>query len=145
MTVRAKAPRHLWVIGILALLWNAVGAMDYVMTKSKVDWYIAALTPEQLDYFTAFPAWVTATWAIGVWFSVLGAILLLLRNRYAPVAFAISLLGMIATTLYNYVLSPIKAQDVTGDFAIYFSILIFFIGVALWLYARVMRIKGVLA
>ena len=28
----AKAPVHLWIVGILAVLWNAVGAFDYFAT-----------------------------------------------------------------------------------------------------------------
>jgi len=26
-------PWHVWVVGIVALLWNAMGALDYTMTE----------------------------------------------------------------------------------------------------------------
>ena len=28
-----KTPWHLWVVGVLTLLWNAVGATSYTMTR----------------------------------------------------------------------------------------------------------------
>src|SRR3546814_7159427 len=33
MNTTVKTPWHLWVVGVLSLLWNAVGAFDYTMTK----------------------------------------------------------------------------------------------------------------
>ena len=50
-----KAPWHLWAIGIIGTLWSAMGAMDYVMSKLKVESYMAAFTPEQLEFFYGFP------------------------------------------------------------------------------------------
>ena len=67
-----KAPWHLWVIGIVSLLWNAMGAYDYYMTQSQNEAYMGQFSPEQLEFFDGFPAWVDATWAIAVWFALLG-------------------------------------------------------------------------
>ena len=30
----ARAPVHLWIVGILATLWNAFGCYDYIMTQT---------------------------------------------------------------------------------------------------------------
>jgi hypothetical protein len=30
-----KTPWHLWVVGILSLLWNAFGGYDYTMTQLR--------------------------------------------------------------------------------------------------------------
>ena len=49
-------PRHVWVVGGIALLWNAFGAMDYVMTQTKNEAYMSSFTPEQLEFFSGFPA-----------------------------------------------------------------------------------------
>ena len=78
-----KTPWHLWVIGVVTLLWNAGGAFDYLMTETRAQWYLDQFTPEQLDYFYGFPPWVVASWAVGVWFAVLGSVLLLVRSRHA--------------------------------------------------------------
>ena len=32
MNQATKAPVHLWIVGILAVLWNAIGCFDYYAT-----------------------------------------------------------------------------------------------------------------
>lgn len=135
-------PRHLWVVGVLALLWNSIGAFDYVMTESRNDAYMNQFTPVQRAYFYAFPAWVVATWALAVWGGVLGSILLLLRKRWAVPVFAVSLATMVITTMYNFVLTDGVA--VMGVGGAIFSAVIFAIAVALYLYARRLARTGVL-
>ncbi|MEJ2086529.1 MAG: hypothetical protein P8Y44_12770, partial [Acidobacteriota bacterium] len=61
---RPKTPVHLWIIGVLALLWDGMGAFDYLATKLKLDFYMSQFNEQQLAYFYGFPAWVTAFWAI---------------------------------------------------------------------------------
>ena len=78
-----RAPRHLWIIGILMLLWNGMDAMDYVMTVSRNAGYLAQFTPERLAFLEAFPAWAKGSWALAVWLYVAGSVLLLWRCRLA--------------------------------------------------------------
>ena len=62
-----KAPWHLWVVGIVGFLWSAMGAMDYVMTKTRNAEYMSAFTPEQLEFFYGLPIFIVACWATAVW------------------------------------------------------------------------------
>ena len=32
-------PRHLWIVGALALLWNSFGCFDYLMTQTANEAY----------------------------------------------------------------------------------------------------------
>ena len=80
----SRAPTHLWIVGIIAVLWNAIGAFDYSATQLRLESYMSQFTPEQLDYFYGFPAWTVAAWAIAVWSSLLGSIALLLRRAHRP-------------------------------------------------------------
>lgn len=138
-----RTPWHLWVVGIFAVLWNAMGAFDYLMTQTQNEGYMAQFTPEQLEYFYGFPAWVVAFWAIAVWGGVLGAVLLLLRKRLAAGVFLVSFLSMVVTTVYNFGLS--NGLEVMGDpFALFFSGLIFVFALLLYLYARAMTNRGIL-
>lgn len=137
-----STPWHLWVIGVLALLWNGMGAFDYVMTETQNEGYMSRFPPEQLDFFYGFPAWLVALWAIAVWGGVVAALLLLLRKRFAVEAFLVALVAMVITTIRNYVFADGFA--VTGGFALVFSIIIFVFSLLLYLYARAMRKKGVL-
>ena len=138
-----KTPWHLWVIGIVGFLWSAMGAMDYVMTKLRIEAYMAAFTPEQLEFFYGFPVWVDAAWAIAVWGGVVGTILLLLRMRAAVWVLLASLLAMVATAIHNYGLS--NGMEVMGDtFSLVFTAIIFLVSLGLYLYSKAMDTKGVL-
>ena len=142
-TQASRTPRHLWVIGVIALLWSLMGAMDYVMTQTKNEAYLAQFTPEQLSFFYGFPSFIVATWAIAVWGGVLGAILLLMRNKLAVWVLLASFVAMAITAFHNYVLS--NGMEVVGDaFSLGFSALIFLVALALFLYARTMQKQGVL-
>ena len=137
-------PWHLWVIGVVALLWNAMGALDYVMTQTRNEDYMSGFTPEQLDFFYGLPAWVDAFWAIAVWGGVLGAMLLLIRRSQAVWVFLASLIAFLITAFQNYVLS--NGMEVMGDaFSLAFTAVIFVIAVALYLYARAMTRQNILA
>ncbi len=138
----ARTPRHLWIVGILALLWNAIGAFDYTATQLRVESYMSQFTPQQLEYFYAFPAWAIGAWAIAVWSSLLGSLALLLRKTWAVWLFGIAIAGMLVTALYNFVLT--NGLDVMGPGAGIFTIVIWVIAFGLFFYARAMAKRGVL-
>lgn len=136
-----KKPWHLWVVGVLSLLWNAMGAFDYLATKLPIKSYMAQFTPEQLAFFNGFPLWVNATWAIAVWFSVLGSLLLLLRKRIALPVFWLSLSAMMATAFHNFGLSEVSMSEIAGTGAVAFSAVIFIVSALLvWYVARLKRL-----
>ena len=139
----AATPKHLWIIGIVSLLWNGMGAFDYLMTQTRNATYMGQFTPEQLEYYYGFPAWAVSTWAIAVWGAVLGSILLLARRRLAVPVFAVSLAAMVVTTIYNFALSDgLAIMDGVGP--LIFSIMIFLVAVGLLVYARAMAGRGLL-
>ena len=137
-----KAPIHLWIVGIIALLWNAMGAFDYTATQLRLDFYMANFTQEQLDFFYGFPAWVDASWAIAVWSSLLGSILLLARKALAAWLFGLAILGLAITSVYNFVMKDGAA--VMGEGAVTFSIVIWVIALFLYFYATAMAKRRVL-
>jgi hypothetical protein len=137
-----RVPRHLWIVGALSLLWNAVGAFDYTATQMRMESYMSQFTPQQLDYFYGFPAWAVAAWAIAVWSSLLGSLCLLLRKAWAVPLFGIAIAGMVFTALYNFVLTDGMALIGTGG-AI-FTAVIWLIAFSLLFYARAMAKRGVL-
>ena len=138
-----KRPWHLWVVGILSLLWNAMGALDYTMTQTRNAEWLSAMSTEQMDWINSFPAWAEGAWAIGVWMSVAGSILLLFRSRMAATAFAVSLLGVLGTTIFQYGLSDAPDSFRTpGSMA--FSAAIWIVAILLLIYSVRMRRRGVL-
>jgi hypothetical protein len=137
-----KTPVHLWIIGVLAVLWNSGGAFDYSATQLRLESYMSKFTPEQLEYFYSFPAWMDAAWAIAVWGSLLASLLLLLRKSLAVWLFALAILGLAVSTLYNFVLA--NGLEAMGQGAAIFTAVIWIIAVFLLFYARAMAKRGVL-
>lgn len=137
-----RTPWHVWVVGILGLLWNAVGAFDYLMTQTENEAYMGQFTPEQLEYFYGFPAWVVAVWALAVWGGVVGTLLLLSRKRLAVPVLLVSFLSMVVTSIHNFLLSD--GLEVMGTAGVVFSAVIFVFALGLWLYARSMASKEIL-
>jgi len=141
-TNSGSRPWHLWLVGILGVLWNSVGAFDYIATETRNESYMSQFTPEQLEYFYGFPSWVVAFWALAVWGGVLGALLLLLRKRLAAPVLLVSFVAMIITSIHNFFLT--NGLEVMGGAGVVFSVLIFVFALFLWLYARAMAQRGVL-
>ena len=144
MKPNTRAPWHLWVVGIAALLWNAVGALDYVMTQTRNPQYMQGFTAEQLAFFYSLPAWTVASWAVGVWGAVVGSLLLLFRKALAVWFFLASLAGVALTTLQNYVLSNGR-EVMGGPGALVFTAVIFLVAIGMYVYARAMRQRGAIA
>lgn len=44
---KTTTPWHLWLVGVLALLWNCIGAFDYAMTETHNTANLDSLTAEQ--------------------------------------------------------------------------------------------------
>lgn len=142
-TTSTRTPWHLWVVGIIGLLWNAGGAFDYVMTQTRNADYMQNFTEAQLEYFYSFPAWADATWAIAVWGGVLGCVLLLLRSRWSVYVFAASFVCMLINMIYMYAINN-GLEIMGGPGVAVFSFMIFAAALFLLLYARAMAKRGVL-
>ncbi len=142
-TTNIKTPWHLWTVGIIGFLWSAIGAMDFVMTQTQNEAYMSAFTPEQLEFFYGIPMWAIITWGIAVWGGTIGSIFLLIRKKIATPIFLASLIGMVITSIQNYVLS--NGMEIMGDaFSLIFTGIIFTTSVGLYWYSRTIQQNGLL-
>lgn len=134
-----KAPWHLWVVGGLTLLWNAVGIFSYMMTRlDKLE--ALGMTAEDIAFYDSFPAWSNALWAMGVWGAFFGSVLLLMRSRWAVVSLLVSVVGLVGTTYFQRFMIEIPEKfDSIGLSAAIWVITLFM----LW-YAYRMKEAGVL-
>lgn len=147
--IAPKAPWHLWVIGIVSLLWHAGGAYDYWMSKAEDRDYLASMMEPAgvsvdgaIAYMNAMPLWANIGWGLGVWGAVAGSILLLLRQRYALHAFLASLAGQVLGIIHQ-ISRPIPGMsDATAP--VVFTLVIVATTLLLAWYARRMADAGVL-
>jgi len=142
--VRTKTPWHLWLVGVVAVLFNAIGVFDFVMSRAGGAGYMASvgMTPEQIAHYQEMPGWMMVVWAVGVFGAFLASILLLLRKKLAAPVFLVSLLAFLVSLLYTYVLTngaAIMGQQMAVTSAVITALLVFFI----W-YSRFMTARGVL-
>lgn len=138
-----RTPVHLWIVGVVSLLWNAMGGFDFLMTQTRNEMYMSQYTADQLSFFYGFPAWVVIVWGVAALGGVLGSVLLLLRSRFATLIFLISLIAMVASAIHNYGFSD--GMKFAGDpFSLIFTAVIFLISLGLYIYSRAMQKRGVL-
>lgn len=135
----AKVPWHLWLIGGLSLLFNAMGVISYTMTKFDML-AEAGMTADQIAFMNAYPSWASAFWALGVWGAFAGSVLLLLRSRFAVLAMVVATIGLVGTTVYNYGLIEVPAAMEAPAL----DIAIWAVTLSLLLYVRRMAAAGVL-
>lgn len=135
----AKAPWHLWLVGVVTLLFNAMGIVSYLTTKLGMLAEMG-LTPSQIAFMNSYPSWISALWALGVWGAFAGSVLLLLRSRLAVAAMVVATVGLVGTTVGNYLILDVPAdmQAPALDAAIW-AVTLF-----LLFYARRMVAAGVL-
>jgi hypothetical protein len=138
-----STPAHLWIVGILSLIWNAFGCYDYLMTMTRDEAWMSNFTPEQVAYWEALPRWTDAFWALGVWGGLAGALLLLVRSRFAVWGFAASLLGAVVSLAYQMLMTDMPASMTEGAMAIVPWVIILVAALSLW-YSWSMEKKGVL-
>ena len=145
-TMTVKTPWHLWVVGIVSLLWNAFGGYDFVMssTQGETYWRASGMDQPMIDYYHAMPAWMYVPWVLGVWGAVLGSLLLLLRNKLAVPVFALSFLGAVVSLIYQKFINPAPPPPPALATMAYMSYVIVLIAALLLWYAWAQRKKGVL-
>ena len=138
---RFKPPAWFWVVSILALLWNLMGAMAYVSQAFLTEEMKTALPEDQLALMESTPAWVTAAFAIVVWGGVLGCIALLLKKKWARPVLLISLIAILAQMSYSFFAT--NAAEVYGTLqGVVMPVLVIVIGIALVYFARRAHNKG---
>jgi len=138
-TIATKAPWHLWAVGVLTLLFNAMGGFSYTTTRLGLLADLG-MGETEIAFFANQPVWANTFWALGVWGAIAGSILLLLRSRWALHAIIIALIGLVGSNFNQYVIAdvPESLQSIPLTVMIWASTLFM-----LW-YAMRMRAAGVL-
>ncbi|WOB77996.1 MULTISPECIES: hypothetical protein [Brevundimonas] len=146
MIETVKTPWHLWLVGVLSLLWNGFGAFDFIQTTTRGEAYMraAGFDDAMVAYYEAMPGWMYLPWTLGVWGAVIGSVLLLLRRRWAVPAFGLSLLGALISLIYGKLIDPPPPAPPELAAMSWMPIVILLIAVLLFGYAFNMRKRGVL-
>ncbi|WP_420471758.1 MULTISPECIES: hypothetical protein [unclassified Brevundimonas] len=145
-TMTVKTPWHLWVVGVLSLLWNGFGGFDFIQTTTRGEAYMreAGFDQAMIDYYLAMPNWMYVPWVLGVWGAVIGSILLLVRRKWAVHAFGLSFLGALVSLIYGKLIDPPPPAAAGMEMMVWMPFVILAIAAFLLWYAWTMAKKGVL-
>ena len=136
------APKWLLWVGILFLLWNLMGIGAFASQWNMTNADVAALPQVQRELWVSMPGRAWAAYAIGVSVGTLGAIGLLLRKWWAPLAFALSLIAVLVQFSHPFLF----LQQSKGDMAMLaFPIFIVVMAIIQWQLSRAWQRKGWLA
>ncbi len=148
--IASKAPWHLWVVGVVSLLWNGFGGYDYTMSQFRNPAYLEATmgpmgmsVEESIAFLDSFPVWASVLWALGVWGSVIGSLLLLARLRHAVTTFFVSLIGAALSFAYQATIDLPPQMEGNTMARVMPLVIIAAVALQLW-YARRMTAAGVL-
>jgi len=130
-----KPPVWFYIVSVIALLWNLLGAAAYLNQAFMTEEIKAALPESQRLLMESIPAWVTASFAVAVWAGVLGCIFLVLRKKWARPILVLSVLGAIVQNSYYFFATD--ASELFGAFqVIVMPVLVIVIGLLLVVLAR---------
>lgn len=135
-------PWHIWLVGLLAVGWNTLGATDYVFAQMMPDFYVEAMRPEQVVFIEAIPAWAVSLWALAVWGSLAGSVLILARSRFAYPVFVVATACMVGAFFRNYLMAD--GIQVQGSMGVAMAMVLFLIQLFLLYYTRDMTGRGIL-
>lgn len=140
--IRDEPTRGYWIISIVALLWNLLGIMAYMMHVTLTAEDLAAMNEAERALYTGAPAWVTAAYAIAVFGGTLGCVGLLLRKSWAVAVFAVSLVAIIAQMGYSLLMTDLI--EVMGASSVIMPLVVVAIGAYLLYFANNAKSTGIL-
>jgi hypothetical protein len=136
-------PRSFYVISGIALAWNLVGVILYVMQVTMTDEVLAAMDPSERALIEATPSWLIAVYALAVNAGALGCLLLILRKAWSVPVLIVSLLCIVVQMGYSTFMTD--AIEVYGGAIAAQSAFITAIGLFLVWYSRGAKAKGLIS
>ena len=141
-TQKTNTPIWFWGAGVIALLWNLIGLMAFVVQMTMTEETMAALSVAEQEIYKNMPAWVWVFFAVAVVCGVVGSALLLMRKKLAVPVLILSLIGVIGHHGYLFFLS--NSVEVMGAAAIVMPALVVLISIALVPFAISFKNKTIL-
>ncbi len=140
MNTKTKAPVWFWIVAVIAVIWNGMGVMAYIMQVTMTPEELAALPAAEQALYVDLPAWYTGAFAIAVFGGTVASIALLMRKASAYLLFIISFVAILVQMFYNFFMS--RALEVYGPGGLVMPIMILVFAIALIFISKSAREKG---
>lgn len=135
----SRTPWHLWLVGVLAFLWNLSGAITIWLAQAG---RLATMSADEAEYYAAQSLLFVIITNISLVAALAGAAALLLRRRAAAWLFGTSLVTICITNSWDLLAGTSRSLVNTG--ALVVSCIIFVLAILQLIYARAMQQRGVL-
>lgn len=100
-TTKIKIPMWFWGVAVFFLLWNLMGVLSFLGHTFISEETLAQLPENERNLYGEYPMWTTVVFAIAVIGGLLGSIGLVLKKKWAKMAFIVSLLAIIPQMIHN--------------------------------------------
>lgn len=97
-----KATTKFKITAIVTLIWNLMGVFAYLAQVYSSDEAKALRPQAEQDFLAHAPAWYTSAFAIAVFAGTIGCLALLLRKPIAKLLLLLSLIAVLAQSVYNF-------------------------------------------
>lgn len=143
-SARTAAPWHVWVVGVLLLGLYAIGAYDYVLTRTRSADYFASqgYRQAQVDYFVDYPVVPLVFWTVNIASGLAAAALLLARSRWAVAATATAAVSQSCLQIITF--GFMDRWDILGVRLSIQDIVVLLLTFLVWLYSSRQRRRNVL-
>ncbi len=101
-----------WLIGILALIFNIMGCINFFSQMSADS--VSTLPEQYRAIVEARPAWATAAFSVAVFGGALAVLLLLFRKSAAFYVFIASLIGAVAAQIPIFGIADFPVEALIG-------------------------------
>lgn len=124
-----KGSTTFWVIGVAALLWNALGMAIYYQQMTATPLSLAAnYSPAEIQYMLGIPAWANGAYGLAVTAGLLGSVALLMKKSFATILFGLSLAGILAQNVYGFFIGDALGTFGTAVLPITITVLLIAVG-----------------
>lgn len=141
MTTQNKPTTLFWVVAVILVIWNLMGASAFIVDNFFPETLTATYSEEQVDFINSNPIWAKVFYGIATIGGLLAAILLLARKKLAVRIYLISLLAVFIHTIYQVGMSG--AMEIFGMFeGLVFPLIIVILAVFEYWFSKYSAIKG---
>lgn len=135
-----KVPTWYWVVAIIFLLWNLMGIGSFFAHAFISEETLSAMPVAEQELIKGYPIWTYIVFAIAVFGGTIGSIGLIMRKKWAKMAFIISLVGIIPQMTYGIFFTD--TIEVYGAAAMVMPVMIVVVGIFLVWYAGSISKRG---
>ncbi|RVX41890.1 hypothetical protein EDD27_4483 [Nonomuraea polychroma] len=141
---RTAGPWHLWVVGLGFLALYLVGGRDYILARTVNQGYFdeQGYGPDQIAYFSDYPAIPAVFWTINIAAGLAAAVLLLFRSRWAAPATLIAAASQLCLLVITF--GFMDRWAILGPRFSLVDIGVWVLTVGLWQYCRAIHRRGIL-